>query len=621
MGNAKTHHNTVTSVIYNKFRLIKVQFKELVTKRRNLFMKYCSHCGESLPDNARFCSKCGAAQELNATPEKEAVEESTVNETSNMYESTDHVETNQPTASEQPSDAVDRQQINVDESATELEEQETPEEAEGHLANDAAFTQVESDFDQEKSETQASINATEPIQANQQKTEPGDSTKRQPTHTFWQKYGKYIYPVAAGVLGAAAFTGVFAAATGSFSRENNAAGTAQVSTAKSDNTTTDTEIARTNTAKVANEVKDAVVSINNKQSAQSQTSALDDLFGSGNGTTDANAGELQVVSQGSGVIYNKEGDKAYIVTNNHVIQDAEQVEVILNDQTKLPAKVVGKDEYSDLAVLSVDSSKVKGVAEFGDSSKVQAGDPAIAMGSPLGSEYAGSVTEGIISAKDRVINVPLSSNSQETRPLKTIQTDAAINAGNSGGPLLNADGQVIGINSVKYSSGSSLTSNSASVEGMGFAIPSNDVVSIINELVKNGKISRPKLGIEFYDLSNIDAAKRESNLKLPKDVTEGVLVANVVDNSSAAKAGLKTRDVIVELDGEKVNAENMKTKLYEKKLGDTIELKYYRDGKEATVKVKLDQEQSNDSTTQQKSQSSAENQTDGNDSTLDDFFK
>lgn len=208
------------------------------------------------------------------------------------------------------------------------------------------------------------------------------------------------------------------------------------------------------------------------------------LFGGNEGTQDSsgnNGNDLEAASEGSGVIYKKDGKTAYVVTNNHVVDKAQGLEVVLSDGTKVKGELVGTDAYTDLAVIKISSDKVDQVAEFGNSSKITVGEPAIAIGSPLGSDYANSVTQGIISSVNR--NITNKNESGETININAIQTDAAINPGNSGGPLINIEGQVIGINSVKIVQSTS----QVSVEGMGFAIPSNDVVNIINQLEKDGK--------------------------------------------------------------------------------------------------------------------------------------
>ena len=189
------------------------------------------------------------------------------------------------------------------------------------------------------------------------------------------------------------------------------------------------------------------------QSASNNSSADDPfegLFGGNEGTQDSsgnNGNDLEAASEGSGVIYKKDGKTAYVVTNNHVVDKAQGLEVVLSDGTKVKGELVGTDAYTDLAVIKISSDKVDQVAEFGNSSKITVGEPAIAIGSPLGSDYANSVTQGIISSVNR--NITNKNESGETININAIQTDAAINPGNSGGPLINIEGQVIGINSVK----------------------------------------------------------------------------------------------------------------------------------------------------------------------------
>ena len=275
------------------------------------------------------------------------------------------------------------------------------------------------------------------------------------------------------------------------------------------------------------------------------------------------------------------------MTNNHVVSGSDALEVILSDGTKVTAKLVGTDSTSDLAVLSIDASKVTTVASFGDSSSIAAGQTVLAIGSPLGSQYATSVTQGIISATSRTVDVTDETTGQTTGQATVIQTDAAINSGNSGGPLINLSGQVIGINSMKLSG----TSNSeATIEGMGFAIPSNEVVSIINQLVEKGKVVRPALGIEARDLSSVSASQQSSLLKVPSSVTSGVVVAGFTSTSVAKQAGLKRYDVIVAVDGTSVSSvATLHTALYKHAVGDTIKLTYYRGSEKKTVSVKLSQ--------------------------------
>jgi serine protease Do len=385
----------------------------------------------------------------------------------------------------------------------------------------------------------------------------------------------------------------------------NTAGTTQVS-----NTKVNTSSSMSGAYK---KVNGAVVSVINLQKQQEQSSDGDissifgDLFGNSgssdstqgqtdeNGSSDSNSNSdssdsssssnsnLQEYSEGSGVIYAKQNGKGYIVTNNHVVSGSDSLEVILEDGTKVSAKLVGTDATTDLAVLEIDGNKVPATASFGNSDNVSPGDPVIAIGSPLGSEYATTVTQGIISATNRTVTTQDQNTGQATGEATVLQTDAAINPGNSGGPLVNAAGQIVGINSMKLAS----NTDGTSVEGMGFAIPSNEVVKIINQLVANGKVERPSLGIRVLDLDQITDSS-QSSLKLPDDVTKGVVVYSTTSGSVAKAAGMKKYDVIVKLGDKKVTSvADLHTALYSHSVGDTVNIQYYRNGKLNTAKVHL----------------------------------
>ena len=350
--------------------------------------------------------------------------------------------------------------------------------------------------------------------------------------------------------------------------------TTQASESNVTTTKTSTAAANTNNdiSKVVENVKNAVVSVINKQA-----SGRNSLYG--NQQQQQSNDELRTASEGSGVIYKKENGYAYIVTNNHVIANSQELEVLLADGTREKAELVGSDQWTDLAVIRIPADKVSTVAEFANSDEVKAGQTVIAIGSPLGSEFATSVTQGIVSANNRPVPTDVDGDGQQDWIVNAIQTDAAINPGNSGGALINSAGQVIGINSMKISK--------SSVEGMGFAIPSNEVVSIINELEKNGKIVRPALGISMVNLSNVNS-QAVNQLNLPKDVKSGVVVAEVSSKGSAKAAGLQPYDVIVEMDGQKVEGiQNLRKILYSHKVGDKLEVTYYRNGQKQTTTVSL----------------------------------
>ena len=325
----------------------------------------------------------------------------------------------------------------------------------------------------------------------------------------------------------------------------------------------------TEITKVVAEVKNAVVSVINKQST-----SRNNLYG-----TQQTGGELATASEGSGVIYKNENGYAYIVTNYHVIAKSQELEALLADGTREKAELVGSDQWTDLAVIRIANTNVSTVAEFANSDDVEVGQTAIAIGSPLGSEFATSVTQGIVSATNRAVATDVDGDGQEDWVVTAIQTDAAINPGNSGGALINSAGQVIGINSMKISK--------SSVEGMGFAIPSNEVVSIIKQLEENGKITRPALGISMVNLTSVNTRVIQQ-MNLPADVKSGVVIAEVDSKGSAKAAGLQAYDVIVEMDGQKIEGiQNLRKVLYSHKVGDKMEVTYYRNGQKQTTTISL----------------------------------
>ena len=355
--------------------------------------------------------------------------------------------------------------------------------------------------------------------------------------------------------------------------------TLQLSQKQNSGTTTTTTVSKAavknenSTTQAVDKVKDAVVSVIT-YSSNSQNS----LITSDETDTDTNA--EQVFSEGSGVIYKKEGDTAYIVTNTHVINGAKKVDIRLADGTKVPGEIVGSDTYSDIAVVKIAADKVTTVAEFGDSSQLTVGETAIAIGSPLGSEYANTVTQGIVSSLNR--NVSLKSEDGQAISTNAIQTDTAINPGNSGGPLINIQGQVIGITSSKIAS-----NGGTSVEGLGFAIPANDVINIIKQLEKDGKVTRPALGIHMVNLSNLSTTDLQK-LKLPGNVTSGVAVRSVQKNMPA-NGHLQQYDVITKVDDTKISSTTeLQNALYSHSIGDEMTVTYYRNGKEEKTTIKLD---------------------------------
>ena len=324
----------------------------------------------------------------------------------------------------------------------------------------------------------------------------------------------------------------------------------------------------TSTSEAVDKVKNAVVSVITYSDSSNQG-----LF-----EKEENS-DSQISSEGSGVIYKKEGKYAYLVTNTHVINGAKKVDILLADGNKVPGEVVGSDVYSDIAVVRISADKAKAVAEFGDSNQLTVGETAIAIGSPLGTDYANSVTQGIISSQGR--NVNLKADNGQNISTRALQTDAAINPGNSGGPLINIQGQVIGITSSKISN-----NGQTSVEGMGFAIPANDVVNIIKQLEEKGKVVRPALGIQMMDLSNLSTSDL-SQLKLPEKISGGVLVRSTLENMPASDK-LQRYDVITKIDDTTIESTaDLQSALYSHQINDTIKVTFYRDGKQQTTSIKL----------------------------------
>lgn len=327
-------------------------------------------------------------------------------------------------------------------------------------------------------------------------------------------------------------------------------------------------------SKISDMVEDlspAIVGITNLQ-AQSNSS----LFGS----SSSDSSEDTESGSGSGVIFKKENGKAYIITNNHVVEGASSLKVSLYDGTEVTAKLVGSDSLTDLAVLQISDDHVTKVANFGDSSDLRTGETVIAIGDPLGKDLSRTVTQGIVSGVDRTVS--MSTSAGETS-INVIQTDAAINPGNSGGPLLNTDGKIVGINSMKISEDD--------VEGIGFAIPSNDVKPIAEELLSKGQIERPYIGVSMLDLEQVPQNYQEGTLGLfGSQLNKGVYIREVASGSPAEKAGLKAEDIIIGLKGKEIDTgSELRNILYkDAKIGDTVEVKILRNGKEMTKKIKLD---------------------------------
>ncbi len=312
---------------------------------------------------------------------------------------------------------------------------------------------------------------------------------------------------------------------------------------------------------IAAKVGPAVVGVINKTTVKAQQ-FWDPFSGRYYYDTDpTQEGETVEQGSGSGIIISADG---YIVTNQHVIDGATEVEVILNTGTSYKAQIIGQDTRTDLAVLKIEPTAEEPLtaAVLGDSDALQVGELAVAIGNPMGMEFSGSVTAGIISALNRSMTI-------DSRTYNLIQTDAAINSGNSGGALINKYGEVIGINSVKISS--------SMVEGMGFAIAISEAKPIIEDLMNTGYVTgRPLIGIGI------------------KETYYGLFIGSVAEGSGAEKAGLKSGDMILEVDGQKVNSSAAINEIRDtKKPGDTLKIKILRDSETQEVTVTLTEDSTN----------------------------
>ena len=277
-------------------------------------------------------------------------------------------------------------------------------------------------------------------------------------------------------------------------------------------------------------------------------------------------------STGSGFAYKVDNKNGYIITNAHVVINATNVTITNSKGETFDAEILGSDTYADIAVLSTKAENVSKIAEIGDSSKIELGDTIFTVGSPLGSEYFGTVTKGIIAGKNRLVG-------SGSIMLEAIQIDAAINEGNSGGPLLNINGEVIGVNSMKIASDK--------IEGMGFAIPINTVMSYVDRLEKGETIERPVFGVTISDIDNTWQLYRYGII-IDQTVEYGAVLVSVEKNYPAEAAGLQKGDVIVEIDGTKIeDSSYFRYALYKYRVGDTITVKYYRNNRIHETKVVL----------------------------------
>lgn len=362
---------------------------------------------------------------------------------------------------------------------------------------------------------------------------------------------KKVHMILAAVMTASVIT--FGGCSAGTAADNNSSA-ASVAQQTADNEANLSDARNTPVVRAAKLVGPTVVGITNKAVAH-------DWFNN----------PVETEGVGSGVIFRKDG---YIVTNNHVISGAKELIVSLPDGRSLKGKLIGADEMTDLAVVKVDAKDLP-AASFGDSDKIVVGEPAIAIGNPMGLEFKGSVTSGVISALNRTLDI-------SDKRVKLLQTDAAINPGNSGGALVNADGEVIGINSAKVAANG--------VEGMGFAIPINTVQNIINEIMDKGYVARPYLGVSVFDPETAGRYGYQLN------IDKGVYIFQLTLNGPCGKAGLQRGDIILKIDDEETNSvSDLRGKIAEKKVGDTVKVTFDRNGKEQSADVVLEEMPQDDS--------------------------
>ena len=291
---------------------------------------------------------------------------------------------------------------------------------------------------------------------------------------------------------------------------------------------------------------------------------------------------------GSGFVYKKDSKYGYIFTNHHVVEGAKYIKIVLADESEVEGELVGSDEYADVAVVKIPADKVIAVAEIGKSEDVLVGDTIFAIGTPVSLEYSFTVTRGILSGKNRMVEMTSSSKgssifqtSGDSWYMNLLQIDASINSGNSGGPLANSNGQVIGITNSKLSSS---TMNGTSIENIGFAIPIEDALAVAEYLESNGKVTRPVLGVT---MTSVEGAEY-NGVNISDKITSGAVVTDVSSGSTADDAKLKKGDVIIKLDDYNIkDYKYLKYYLYRYRVGDKVKLTYIRDGKEKTVEVTL----------------------------------
>lgn len=285
----------------------------------------------------------------------------------------------------------------------------------------------------------------------------------------------------------------------------------------------------------------------------------------------------KLVGIGSGFIYSGEG---YIMTNHHVIDSSDEIKITLTSGESIEAKVLGSDELADIAVLQIDKKYATNIAKIGKSTDSKVGDTVFTIGSPMSSEFSGTVTRGILSGKNRMVVVSVGSSSSKDWIMNVMQTDAAINPGNSGGPLCNVSGEVIGINSMKIVQ--------SEIEGIGFSIPIEDALQYANKIVKGEKIERPFLGIQMADVSTSSYYLSRQGIKIDSSITSGVIVISTTNDGPSGSAGIEKGDVIISIGKYSVKSvAELRYYLYKYEPNNEVDIKVIRGKEEKTFKVKL----------------------------------
>lgn len=288
----------------------------------------------------------------------------------------------------------------------------------------------------------------------------------------------------------------------------------------------------------------------------------------------------RLLGTGSGAIIEVDNEDVYIVTNYHVIENANQVKVVFANGREFETEVIGYDVFSDLALLKTNPDFSVNSFKIGESTTTKIGEWVLAIGSPLGLEFQSSVTMGILSGKDRIIEVDLNGDGIEDWDMNVLQTDAAINPGNSGGPLVNLKGEIIGINSMKIIL--------QTVEGMGFSIPIDEAIPILNQLKKFGEVVRPVLGVTAVGVAEMTLYQKNA-LGISLNQSEGVFITHVMDESPAAKAKIQKDDILVAFDGTRIKSfKQFRQLLYMKDIGDVVSVVVARDNREITISVTLE---------------------------------